>query len=321
MASPYHYPPELFQLLVDTIPRLCKSKRDVFTFFRGAGVEESLVSDIRKQWNNNRDSVSKSDIVHTVLERLNEGGDKYLTKRREVLKLVVETEDFSTSWPDDRLVAQGLVSRVRDVVNVRDSFTRMHQEREAEVRKHREAKRIETAELNEKQEQLATIHRELFHLFAVQDAHERGRLLEGVLNRLFEVNGILVKEDFRRKGEPGQGTIEQLDGVIQLDGHIYLVEMKWLGNPIGKAEISPHLVNVMSRGGAARGIFISYRGYTEPAIQTCTEFLNNGVVVLCKLEEIVHILESESNLTDFLRKKIEGSIVNKRPFTEVISTT
>ena len=319
MSKTYHYPPELFQLLVNTIPRLCKSKRDVFTFFRGAGVENSLVSDIWNQWSNNRDSINKFDIARTALERLNEGGDKYLRERREVVKRVVEFDDFSTCYENDRLEAQGLVSQIRAVVNVKDSFTRISQEREAEARKYREAQRVETEALKQKREQLATIRDDLFHLFAVKDAHERGRLLEGVLNQLFRVSGILVQDDFKRV-EPGQGIVEQVDGVIQLDGHIYLVEMKWLGKPIGKAEVSPHLVNVMNRGGA-RGIIISYSDYTGPAIQTCTEFLNSGVVVLCKLEEIVHILDRESSLTDFLREKIESSIVHKRPYTEVVPTT
>lgn len=36
----FHYPPELFNLLVDAIPALNKSKNDVVIFFRGAGVAE-----------------------------------------------------------------------------------------------------------------------------------------------------------------------------------------------------------------------------------------------------------------------------------------
>ena len=43
----YHYPPELFQLLIDTIPLLSRSKKDVLIFFRGAGVPHSLVEDLK----------------------------------------------------------------------------------------------------------------------------------------------------------------------------------------------------------------------------------------------------------------------------------
>ena len=40
----YHYPPELFELLCDTIPRLSKSKQGVIDFFRGAGILSPLLS-------------------------------------------------------------------------------------------------------------------------------------------------------------------------------------------------------------------------------------------------------------------------------------
>jgi hypothetical protein len=37
----FHYPPELTQLLINTIPLLCPAKRDVLTFFRGSVVRNS----------------------------------------------------------------------------------------------------------------------------------------------------------------------------------------------------------------------------------------------------------------------------------------
>jgi len=42
----FHHPPELFILLVDAIPPLNKSKKDVVIFFRGAGVAEDFLKDL-----------------------------------------------------------------------------------------------------------------------------------------------------------------------------------------------------------------------------------------------------------------------------------
>jgi len=39
MADSFHYPPEILKLLIDTIPLLCRSKKDVLLFLEGAGVE------------------------------------------------------------------------------------------------------------------------------------------------------------------------------------------------------------------------------------------------------------------------------------------
>ena len=191
----------------------------------------------------------------------------------------------------------------------------MHQEREAEVRKYRQAQHSKDEEIRRYRELLADIREKFSRLFSMDNPQERGRLLEKVLNRLFRATGILVREDFRRVPEQGKGVVEQVEGVIELDSHVYLVEMKWLKEPVGVGDVSQHLVRVFSRSDS-RGIFISYSGYTVPAIATCTEALSRAVVVLCTLEEFVLLLEKEASLKEFLKAKIHGSIIDKKPFTK-----
>ena len=248
---------------------------------------------------------------------MNEAGDGALGERRALLQRVHDFEDFSTCWENDRLEAQGLVGQIRQVVNVKDSFTRMRQEREEEARKHRDTARREAEVLQQKRETLDSIRRDLTHLFAMEDARRRGVLREDILNRFFQTGGILLRESFTRTGDPGQGVVEQIDGVVELEGEIYLVEMKWLKNPLGPGDVAPHLVRVFGRQ-SSRGIFISYSGYTDAAINTCKEALVNAVVVLCTLQELVLLMESESDLKDFLKDKVRGAIIDKEPLTRVL---
>jgi len=79
-----------------------------------------------------------SEPSGTVLTRLNDKAETTLRERREIIKRITEFENFSSCWDADRLKAKGLVSQIRQVVNVKDSFTRMDQERDAE-RKQRQA--------------------------------------------------------------------------------------------------------------------------------------------------------------------------------------
>src|SRR5207247_4118679 len=118
----------------------------------------------------------------------------------------------------------------------------------------------------QRSESIQRIKADLFALFAESDVRKRGKALEGVLNQLFALDGLLVKEAFTVKGRCGDGVIEQIDGLVEVDGLLYLVEMKWWNTPLGVGEVSQHLVRVFSRGGQARGLFISYSAYTEPAI-------------------------------------------------------
>src|SRR5690606_10958117 len=125
MDIPYHYPPELLQLLIDTIPRLCRSREDVLLFFRGAGVPERELAPLRTRVRAKEQGLHKFAIARTVLSWLNDLGEGALRERREVLRRVVELDDFSTCWPEDQLKAKGLVAEIQRVINVKDSFTRI----------------------------------------------------------------------------------------------------------------------------------------------------------------------------------------------------
>lgn len=310
----FHYPPELFNLLVDVLPLLNRSKRDVLVFFRGAGVPDSMTSDIAARLRATPKDVNKYDMVRTVLERLNAKGESALRERREVLRRVVDFTNFDTCWPDDQLKAKGLVASIREVVNQKDAFTRMNNAREEERQARlAEAQRVAT-EKRERSSKIEAAKQELYSLFgAAITAQERGKKLETALNNLFQAYGVLVHKAFHLVGEAGEGIVEQIDGVIELAGVLYFVEMKWYRNPVGKPEISEHLVRLMSRA-EVRGIFISASDYTEPAIHTVREFLQHKVLVLATLQEFVRLLEQQQDLAEFLARKVQAAQIYKNPY-------
>jgi len=315
-TTSFQYPPDLFALLVDAIPVLCKSKKDVLLFFRGAGVPAELVSDIELQLKQDRQSVGKYDSARTILTRMNEGGDALLTARRELLKRVTEFEDFSRCYDSDVMKAKGLVAEVRRIINVKDSFTRMSQERDREI----EARRLEQQEkikaARERREKVATAKGDLFALFGETNPHRRGKALEAVLNGLFRAYDVLVAEDFRRKGGDDTGIMEQIDGVIEIDTQMFLVEMKWWDSHLGPEEVSPHISRLMLRSGVG-GIFISSSDYTPAALSMCRDFLQQRVLVLCSLREIVDVLNREGDLVSMLRAKIRAAKLDRNPFKEI----
>jgi restriction system protein len=315
MDISFHYPPELLQLLIDTIPKLCKSKRDLLLFFQGAGVSKSVLVPYEEALRTSKETFNKYHVTRALLANVNEKGEGALRERREILKRVTEFDDFSVCWESDRAAARGLVAQVRDLVNVKDSFTRMRNEKDEE-RQKRIAEQEAVAKLRrERKTKRDKVKADLYALFAQQDAQQRGKLLECVLNDLFRCYDISVREDFTIRGHCGEGVIEQIDGLIELEGHLYLVEMKWWNTPIGVENIAPHLVRVFSRGGQARGLFISYSDFTDPAIAQCRDAMIRGaVVVLSKLDEIVSLLDAERDFKKWLKAKINAAIVDKQPF-------
>jgi len=309
----FHYPPELFNLLVDTLPLLNRSKKDVLLFFRGAGVAAAMTDDLAARLKVAPSEINKYEIVRTVLERLNARGESSLRERREVLRRVVEFTNFDTCWPADQLKAKGLVASIRDVVNQKDTFTRIKQERENERRERlAESQRIKRAQ-QEKNEKIEAAKKELYALFGSGlTPQARGKMLETALNNLFAAYDILVQKSFHLVGTTGEGITEQIDGVIELKGHAYFVEVKWYKEPVGVPQISEHLVRLMSRA-EARGLFISASDFTEPAVSTCREFLQQKIMALVQLSEIVYVLERQAELADFLIAKVDAAHIHKNP--------
>lgn len=319
MVDAFHYPPEVLSLLVDTIPLLCRSKRDVVLFFHGAGIALEDINEVQRLVNTTPEAINKFDIVRNVLTKVNQRGDNGLRARREILRRVVDFESFETCWPNDQYKAKGLVASIREAVNKKDAFTRMKQERDAERDSRIAKQQLERNAAAEKRAKIEHVNQRLLALFKMDDKpQERGKLLEKVLNDLFRAYGIYVQEDFRRRDPDSSVIVEQIDGVIELNGQIHLVEMKWLNIPVGIGEFSPHLSRLFMRANA-HGIFIATNGYAASVISECRNALTQKTLFLCSLQEFVMLLQRQGDLLELLRKKSHAAIIDKNPYLEILS--
>ena len=111
--------------------------------------------------------------------------------------------------------------------------------------------------------------------------------------------------------------VEQIDGVVEFEGHIYLVEMKWLKDPVGVPELGSHMMRLFAREGV-RGIFISNSDFAASAIAECVTHSTAKTMALCTLREIVMLLMNERDLVKLLRDKVHAAILEKRPFVEIL---
>jgi hypothetical protein len=313
MAEPdaaYHYPPDVFEAVVEAVPLITRSKQDVLTFFRGCGVSQALVSELAP-WALSGSDKSKYHITRRVLADVNELGDSGIRVRREVIKRVTEFENFDACWENNRLKAQGAIALLRGLVNRKDTFTRLQNLQEEEQSRHRKAREAELAEQREVREERAAIRADLGNLFSETDPHKRGKALEGVLNRLFKSHGIAIREAFTVTAI-NEGVVEQIDGAVEIDGRTYLVEMKWWSKAMGRGDVASHLVSVFNRGDVG-GIFISNTPYHASVIEDYKDALTKTTVFLVELREIVMLMEREVALLDLLKKKIHAANLSKQP--------
>ena len=140
---------------------------------------------------------------------------------------------------------------------------------------------------------------------------KRGILFEQLINQWFELEGILVRNSFKRNGGG-----EQIDGSFELDGWYYLVECKWQSEMTSEQEVSGLLGKLGRSGVQTLGVFISVNGWSSHVVPLMKQnsdkriFLVNG-------EDIKQALSGKVGLVDMLRTKKEALNLSSEPYARV----
>ena len=101
----------------------------------------------------------------------------------------------------------------------------------------------------------------LMELTSMNDApQQRGFAFEKFLTELFCGFDLRPREAFRVIGE-------QIDGSIELDNEIYLIEAKWQNTPISSNELYVFSGKIDRKAKWTRGLFISYSGFSVDAVK------------------------------------------------------
>ena len=67
----YHFPPDVFEALVDAIPLITRGRKTVLTFFRGCGVDRDLLARLAARMDAD-DAFGKYPATREVLTHLND---------------------------------------------------------------------------------------------------------------------------------------------------------------------------------------------------------------------------------------------------------
>lgn len=303
MADIFHFPPDLMNLLVDTIPRLNKSKKDLIAFFLNCGVEQRTLQKHINLLQKDRSAFYKHEVARDVLTSLNQAGDSMLGVRRQILQRVVCFDSFDACWENDRDRAKANVAEIGKIVKLKDTVTRFENITEAERQKIIDQNRKKLDLISEKKTQFEQLKDELTQLFALENPQKRGKALEQVLNNLFSFFKIGVHEAFCIYDNDSKKCYEQIDGIVEIGSNISLVEMKWEKDRIGAEPIGRFVGRVFIRAGV-EGIFISYSGFTETGVKTANEALSSKIITLIELQDIISVLNQSKDLRAYFEARI-----------------
>ncbi|VVQ32541.1 hypothetical protein PS947_03037 [Pseudomonas fluorescens] len=146
-------------------------------------------------------------------------------------------------------------------------------------------------------------------LFEIRELppHQRGYAFETFLKELFDSSRLQARSPFRLVGE-------QIDGSFQLGHETYLVEAKWVRDPIGVAELHSFHGKVEQKAAWARGLFISYGGFTEVGLQA----FGRGRKVICMSgEDIYKALGRRIPIADVIDRKVRAAAETGALFVQV----
>ncbi len=252
-----------------------------------------------------RQGVNKYHITRSVLRALNELEDRARPVRREILRRIATSKDFSACWDDDREKARTLVGWVREVASDKDARTwgdsleETFRRRQATASHERRLRSVEAG-----RRALEELRRDVYRVFALPEK-ARGPALAAALPRLFEHFGIPARGPFVIT--PGGGS-----GPVDFQGQAYLVEVRWQAGPVDAQDIADHFVRVYSRPELG-GLFISASGFTPGAIAECVHALEERTCLLCELEELIGVLDADEDLSEFLARKILAELIYMNP--------
>jgi len=97
-------------------------------------------------------------------------------------------------------------------------------------------------------------------------------------------------------------TGEQIDGSFHLGNATYLVEAKWQDAKIGNRELQSFAGTVRRKSSWARGLFVSYSGFTEEGLIAFGQGDATRIICLDGLE-LWQIMNQKLDLADVLALK------------------
>ena len=140
---------------------------------------------------------------------------------------------------------------------------------------------------------------ELCELYNYEDSvQKRGFAFETWLNSYFFESDLNPRKSFKILGE-------QIDGSFELNNNIYLIEAKWTHSPIGKPDLVNFNEKARSKSTFTRGVFISYSGFTQSALETLAHGRSISIILM-SIQEILLSLHQKIHLKDVLTSKIRA---------------
>ena len=229
------------------------------------------------------------DLVSRMANRQDIFGDDLLS----LIFAVTDITDFShlEKWED----GDGKVKKAQKSVDALRKQTQGYLQIQKEKQKIQENKEKYDLMLKRNQAialELDNLKIQFYELSSQSNHQKRGYGLESFLNQLFQLYDLDPKCSYRAQGE-------QIDGAFVHDNQNYLIEAKWVEEPIPLSSIHAFEGKVRSTLKTTLGLFISINGFSKD----CIDNLKANDIILMDYQDVLNVIEMRISLPDLLYRK------------------
>lgn len=224
-----------------------------------------------------------------------------VTHRPDGSRIVRRIVEITSQWSSYHLAANEYAARAT-VQKAREILGTMEQMEAWESQQRENARKEELARMEREKAALLRGQLDLLlmmfdELAQSNDHQRRGYLLQDLLNRVFDLNGLPVHRSFTRN-EGG----EQIDGAFLLDGWYYLVECRWRDRLADIRQLDGMWGQINRSGRQTMGLFVSINGWSENVVPLLRQNPEKSILLMDGYD-IRTVLEGRIDLRDFLVAK------------------
>ncbi|WP_231494876.1 restriction endonuclease [Cellulomonas sp. KRMCY2] len=185
--------------------------------------------------------------------------------------------------------ARNAVARLHDLTE-RFSDRQQVQER---LRTEREANRARAEALRRFDDDVSALKDRFIELQGATDPRRRGYAFESLLSDLFKLFDMEPRLAYRLEAE-------QIDGSLSFDTDDYILEAKWIAEPVSREAADAFAAKVRRKGKNALGLFVAISGLSSAALSTYRE---STPFITMDGGDVFLVLDGRVRLDDLIRAK------------------
>lgn len=277
---------------------------------RPVGIPENLI----RRFLSDRDATTHEPLTKRqggalIFDQLAQQGQE-----REVIRKII---DLAAGWDafhlaQDEYKARAVVQKAREIAGVLVEADA--REREAQLRAAQERAARQQSERKAILRQQSALLLAQFDQASVDgEPHDRGYLLQDLLNRTFDLHGIAVARAFQRNAGG-----EQIDGAFEMEGWHYIVECRWRNKLANIRELDGLYGQVARSGRQTMGLFLSINGWSENVVPLMKQNPDKSIILMEGFD-LRTVLSEVFDLRRLLKAKISRLNLEAEPYMSISS--